>query len=217
MLLTWSTHFSLFLCLVRFEFTSSSEQNGDWIDNFLTVRHLAGWYIYNGNMFSFNFYIKTVHEEESVIATFADQDHAVFDVIGKSSDGQTVNFTLVNMVTTSSRFPIDMQFEMSGTITTSASNLTYQGTVTNPPQFGAVFMFVYAATNPGSVNPETSQPLTLLIVLIPASVGLIIFISAIVVVSWSFKKGCFRNIPKSYKYLENQPVTYRSEAEKVNI
>ncbi|KAK3585609.1 hypothetical protein CHS0354_004515 [Potamilus streckersoni] len=224
MLLSWHTHFSLFLCLLRFgtadnEFTSSSQQNRDWIDNFLTVRHLAGWYIFNGNKFNFNFYIRTVHEyeEESVIATFDDQDHAVFDVIGKSSDDQTVNFTLVNMVISSTRFPTDIQFEMSGTITASATSLTYQGTVTKPPQFGAVFMSVYAESNLGSGNPEPSQSLTLLIVLVPASVGLIIFISTIIVICWSFKKGYFRNIPKSYRFLEHQPVTYSSEAEKVDI
>ena len=55
-----------------------------WIETFLSIHHFDGWYTYGNGKFIFDFVAQFVHPKDSwtLVATFYDEDGAIFDMNG---------------------------------------------------------------------------------------------------------------------------------------
>ncbi|KAL4220113.1 hypothetical protein ACF0H5_020524 [Mactra antiquata] len=191
--------------------------NLDWMHIFLTDHHFDGRYLYNDVEYLFSFVTRHKHplDYKTLVTTLYDQDGAVMDFNGTSTDGHIIVFTLARIYTPGIRFPLNSPLQITGSFK-NEDEPYFVGNFTQP--LNSSFAWIKMNRGLGMIETgETTGTRTAIIIIIPTTIAFISICGATAIICWASKKGYLRGRHKSYRLFTDAQVSYESEAETIHI
>ncbi|CAL1542882.1 unnamed protein product [Lymnaea stagnalis] len=144
-----------------------------------------------------------VEEYGSALVTFSAHDINL-DMCGKSSNNKTVIFYEDSTWDKSSHFEGQTNLKISGEFLKDGINYYFSGNVSSDEDQTYAVVWLSPAGYPVEIIKETNTHLRYgLAIGIPVGLGVVLIVSAALIMWWAVKKGYVRHIPMAYKSFTN--------------